>query len=52
MRIMEALIYVYIFLIRLKNQIKSLLDYQFNKMLKDNSLDYNQRLYLIYFRYI
>lgn len=52
MSITEALIYFYIFLIRLKNQIKSLSDYKFNKMLKDNNLDYNQKAYLIYFRYV
>lgn len=51
MKIREALLYIYIFLLRLEKQIKCLSDYEFNKMLKDNSLDYNQRLYLMYFRY-
>ena len=36
----------------LKIKIKSLSDEEFAKILSDNSLDYTQRLYLIYFRYM
>lgn len=52
MSITKTLIYFYVFLIQLKNQIKSLSEYEFNKMLKENVLDYNQKVYLIYFRYV
>ena len=36
----------------LKIEIKSLQNEEFAKILFDNRLDYTQRLYLIYFRYM
>ncbi len=52
MGITKALNDIYIFLIKLKIQIKCLSDEEFYKLLSDKKLDYMQRLYLCYFRYI
>lgn len=43
---------IYVFLIKLRVQIKCLSEEKFNELLKDERLDYTQRLYLCYFRYM
>lgn len=48
----KALNDIYVFLIKLKIQIKCLPEEKFKQLLEDESLDYRQRLYLIYFRYM
>lgn len=40
------------FLIKLEIQIKSLSEEDFVKILRDEHIDYTQRLYLLYFRYM
>lgn len=52
MEIVKALNDIYVFLIKLKIQIKCLPEEKFRRLLKDKSLDYTQRLYLCYFRYM
>ena len=52
MGINEMMQCVYSLLKIMKIKIKSLSDEEFAKILSDNSLDYTQRLYLIYFRYM
>ena len=52
MEINEMMKRIYSLLKKLKIEIKSLQDEEFAKILSDNSLDYTQRLYLIYFRYM
>ena len=52
MEIYKALNNIYVFLIKLKIQIKCLPDEKFKLLLEDRSLDYTQRLYLCYFRYM
>lgn len=42
----------YIFLIKLKMQIKFLTDEKFDELIKEKDLDYTQKIYLIYFRYM
>lgn len=42
---------LYVFLIKLKIQIKLLPEEKFQLLLEDRNLDYTQRLYLCYFRY-
>lgn len=43
---------LYLFLQKLRLNIKLLSEKDFNNLLKDEKLDYEQRLYLIYFRYM
>ena len=52
MGINEMMQCVYSLLKIMKIKIKSLSDEEFAKILSDNRLDYTQRLYLIYFRYM
>ena len=52
MRFSKMLNNIYVFLIKLKIQIKCLSDEKFNELLKDGGLDYTQKLYLCYFRYM
>ena len=52
MGIYKALNDIYVFLIKLKIQIKCLPEEKFMKLLADESLNYTQRLYLCYFRYM
>lgn len=51
MKIREMLIDIFLFINRLKNIVKNLSEDKFNELLGDKSLDYEQKLYLIYFRY-
>ena len=51
-KVLNMLQDVYIFLIKLKIQIKLLPEEKFKKLIGDKSLDYTQRLYLWYFRYM
>ena len=48
----EILKNLYLFLRRLRLNIKLLSEKDFNNLLKDEILDYEQRLYLVYFRYM
>ena len=48
----EILKNLYLFLRRLRLNIKLLSEKDFNNLLKDERLDYEQRLYLVYFRYM
>lgn len=43
---------LYVFLIKLKIQIKLLPEEKFKELLEDKTLDYTQRLYLCFFRYL
>lgn len=52
MKLYEMIQNIKIFLIKLRVQIKLLSEEDFTKMLKDEKLDYTQKLYLYYFRYI
>lgn len=51
MEIYEAFLNVYIFMYRLKGKIKALTEWRFNQLLSDSSITYEQKIYLIYFRY-
>ena len=48
----ENLKNLYLFLQKLRLNIKLLSEKDFNNLLKDERLDYKQRLYLVYFRYM
>lgn len=52
MTMREIVTNLYIFLVKLKMKIKNLTEEQFQRLLSDEKLDYTQRLYLIYFRYL
>lgn len=52
MKFNEMIQNIKIFLIKLRIQIKLLSEEDFTKLLKDEKLDYTQRLYLCYFRYM
>ena len=52
MGIFKTLNGIYIFLIKLKIHIKCMSEEKFIKLLADESLNYTQRLYLCYFRYM
>ena len=52
MTVYEAVISIFLFLHRLKRNIQHLSEREFEKMLYSNDLTYNQKIYLIYFRYI
>lgn len=52
MKLIEMIQDIRIFLLKLRIQIKLLSEEDFTKMLKDKKLDYTQRLYLRYFRYL
>ena len=43
---------LYVFLIKLKIQIKLLPEEKFKELLEDKTLDYTQKLYLCIFRYL
>lgn len=51
-RMSEILKNLYLFLRKLRLNIKLLSEKDFNNLLKYGKLDYGQRLYLIYFRYM
>ena len=48
----EAVNSIFIFMHRCKRNIRNLSEREFEKMLYSNDLTYNQKIYLIYFRYI
>lgn len=52
MKIYEMIQNIRVFLIKLRIQIKLLSEEDFTKLLEDEKLDYTQKLYLCYFRYI
>lgn len=52
MNVTEMLNNIYVFLLRLKIQIKCLSKEEFNELLKDRELGYTQKIYLCYFRYM
>lgn len=52
MNIYEMIQNIRMFLLKLRIQIKLLSEEEFARLLKDNKLDYEQKLYLCYFRYI
>lgn len=52
MTVYEAVISIFLFLHRLKRNIRNLSEREFEKMLYSNDLTCNQKIYLIYFRYI
>ncbi len=52
MTVYEAAFDIFLFLHRLKRNIRSLSEREFERMLYSNDLSYNQKIYLIYFRYI
>lgn len=52
MNLIKALNSIYVFIIKLKIQIKCLSDEKFNELLKDKNLDYTQRLLLCYLKYM
>ena len=51
-RMSEILNNLYLFLQKLRLNIKLLSEKDFNNLLKYGKLDYEQKLYLIYFRYM
>lgn len=52
MKLYEMIQNIRIFLIKLEIQIKLLSEKDFEKLLKDEKLDYTQKIYLCCFRYI
>ena len=52
MSIYEAIISIWLFLHRLKSKIRALSEQEFNQLLCDNGITYEQKIYLIYFRYV
>lgn len=52
MKLCEMIKNIRFFLIKLRVQIKLLSEEDFTKLMKDEKLDYTQRLYLCYFRYV
>lgn len=48
----EAIFNIWLFLYRLKSKVRALSESEFNRMLYDNDLTYQQKILLIYFRYI
>lgn len=52
MNLQKILNDIYIFLIKLKIQRKLLPEEDFKKIAEDKRLDYTQKLYLYYFRYM
>ncbi len=52
MTVYEAFFSILLFLQRLKSNIRNLSEDEFKQMLYSNDLTYNQKIYLIYFRYI
>lgn len=52
MKIYETIQNIRMFLLNLRIQIKLLSEEDFVRLLKDKKLDYEQKLYLCYFRYM
>jgi hypothetical protein len=48
----EMVFTIWLFLHRLKGKVQALSENEFNSMLYSNGLTYEQKIYLIYFRYI
>ncbi len=48
----EMIFSIWLFLHRLKNNVRALPENEFHSMLYDSRLNYEQKIYLIYFRYI
>ncbi len=48
----EMVFSIWLFLHRLKSKVRALSENEFNRMLYDDGLTYEQKIYLIYFRYI
>lgn len=52
MTALEMVFSIWLFLHRLKSKVRVLSENEFNRMLYDDGLTYEQKIYLIYFRYI
>lgn len=52
MTVYEMIFNIWLFVCRLKNKVRALSEDEFNSMLYDERLSYEQKIYLIYFRYI
>ena len=52
MTALELVFCIWLFLHRLKIKVLALSENEFNRMLYDDGLTYEQKIYLIYFRYI
>lgn len=52
MTVYEIIFSIWLFLLRLKNNVRALSENEFRNMLYDSRLSYEQKIYLIYFRYI
>lgn len=48
----EVAFSIWLFLHRLKGKVRALSENEFNRMLYDDGLTYEQKIFLIYFRYI
>ena len=52
MTALEMVFSIWLFLHRLKSKVRALSENEFNRMLYDDGLTYDQKIYLIYCRYI
>lgn len=51
MTVFEMFLSIWLFLYRLKRKVRALTESGFNRMLYSDDLTYEQKIYLIYFRY-
>lgn len=51
MTVFEMFLSIWLFLYRLKRKVRDLTESDFNRMLYSDDLTYEQKIYLIYFRY-
>lgn len=52
MTVFEIYLSIWIFLYRLKSKVRALSESDFNRMLYSDRLTYEQKIYLLYFRYV
>ncbi len=52
MDLFEMLNNIEVFIQKLRMEIKNMPEEKFNQLFKDERLDYTQRMYLFYFRYM
>lgn len=52
MTVFEIFLSILLFLYRLKSKVRALSESDFNRMLYGGELTYEQKIYLIYFRYV
>lgn len=52
MTVFEIFLSIWLFLYRLKSKVRALSENDFNRVLCSGELTYEQKIYLIYFRYV